>query len=269
LEACRAQVLDRAGVGRRVLLRASQDQLLSWRVQSRSPRLVLQPLPRARVLPRQALERESRTRAPGRHVSRDEGSLDEDRPRARERIDERRAPIPLGKEHHAGGERLCKRRRPLEAPPPTLVKRLARRVDRDRAAIARDMDVNREIGRLLVDGWAFARERRELIDDGILRPLLDEERMVERRLLRLRIDDEASLGTHEAAPIDLRDAAIERVGIPRRETRDAPEDANGGAKPQVRATRVRELAAKVDAPHLALELRKPELARLLVKDRFE
>src|SRR5690606_10832783 len=95
LEACRAQVLVRAGVGRRVLLRASQDELLSWRVQRRPPRLVLQPLPRARVVPGQALERESRTREPGRHVSRDEGRLDEDRPRARERIDERRAPIHL------------------------------------------------------------------------------------------------------------------------------------------------------------------------------
>ena len=220
------------------------------------------------VVAREALEGE-RAQEPGRHARRHQAGLDHERARAREGIEQGAARLPARERDDPRGQRLGQRRAALGPAPAALVQGVAGGVDRERGAVAEEVDVQAEVGGLALDARPAARAGQELVDHGVLGALRDEERVRQGGVAHLGVDPQGPLRSDERGPVDGRDAGVERVAIRRREAGEPPEDAHGRAQLEVRAPGVRERALEAHAAHLALDAREAQGAHLLVQHGLE
>ena len=157
----------------------------------------------------------------------------------------------------------------MEDSPAPFVEALSRGVDGDGEAIPREVKVNPEVRVILVHGGALPIALTELIADGVLGSLGNEEGVIESRLLALGLNAERSLWGEEAVPGDGLYRFIEGILIVGFGAAEAPKHPNGGPQMKIGAPSILDLPLEIDSPDLAFTTREAECLDLFKEQELK
>ena len=163
---------------------------------------------------------------PRRHPRGDRRRLDDERPRAAHRIEERLARGPAGDGENPGGEDLGEGSVDFPRAPAALVERLTGGVAEDRRGVADEVEREAERRAAQLDARPPAARRAELIDDRVLDDLSSVERMIEERVVDRRIDPQGVGDLQLLAPVDLLHRSVQALGALYPEAAEWLEDAD-------------------------------------------
>jgi hypothetical protein len=149
-EAGRLEVEPRSGQSLGVGFGPAQDQPTRTALAAASLDILTEPSVGTGVVIGKPFEAELLAEHPRRNATREQRRLDEQRGRAAERVEERRALVPSGEKDDRSREGLGEWGAALKATPAAFVERRARGVDRNGAAIAKEMDMDAKVRVLLV-----------------------------------------------------------------------------------------------------------------------
>ena len=229
-----------------------------------APRLgrLAQRRPGRRVVLPPALEPEPPAQQARRDAGRHQRRLDHQRAGAAHRIEEGAAPLrdlrPARAQQQRSGEVLLERRLDARLPVAAPVQRIAREVDAEGRAFARETDADPQIGPVRVDRGPGSRRLADAIDDRVLHLERGELRVTQpRRALADGVHGQRAFRREVLQPVDVAHAVVQCLRRRRRHLGQREQHAARGARVQAGEVRVRErtgerhagrvLASRLDA----------------------
>ena len=201
----------------------------------------------------------------GVDVGSNQGCLDQEGARAAHGVDQIALAVPPAELDDAGGQHLVDGGIGLRHAPAALVERLARRVERERDLVARDVHVETQVGRVEPYRGPAPLGLHKVVGNGVFHTIGDKSRVAEALAVYRRVDGKRVGSLHDRAPVEALHFFIEVVGIGRAELVDGLEHAQCRVQAEVGAIHHLFVASEGDHALALLHILGAQLLQLVAQ----